>query len=112
MKYRASVYDDVIDYYKENLYTDITKDDVDKMERKDVLRYWLEWNGIIGYDYYILDILGNDECLYTKQDLIKAINAYADVLRGDMAREKDETIKDVLNNVAYSLNQIVKDFDC
>lgn len=57
-KYRTSVYDDVIEYYKENFGEDITREDVDKMERKEVLRYWLEWNGILGYTYDILDILG------------------------------------------------------
>lgn len=57
-KYRHNIYEDVIEYYKENFGEDITREDVDKMERKEVLRYWLEWNGILGYTYDILDILG------------------------------------------------------
>ena len=61
MKYRASVYDDVKDFFKENYDQEITNDDVDNMSRSEVLSHWLNWNGIIGYTRTILDILDYDD---------------------------------------------------
>ena len=58
MKYRMSIYSDVIDYFKENYGEDITKEQIDKMPNKDVLDYYLQWNGIIGYTYDIISIMG------------------------------------------------------
>lgn len=107
-KYRHNVYEDVIEYYKENFYEDITEDDVDKMERDDVLKYWLEWNGIIGYTYDIVNIIEANEDLYSKKDLINSLNAYIDVLKHDENSAHSEEVKQVLRNVAYSISEIIE----
>lgn len=59
-KYRQSVYQDVIEFIQENEGRTIQEKDVDKMPREQVLDYWLEWNGIIGYTWKILEILDLD----------------------------------------------------
>lgn len=113
-KYRYNIYDDVREYVKENFGEDITDEDIDKMSRDDVLRYWLEWNGIIGYTSYILNIVDSSET-YSKRDVINAINDYIEVLKHDVKRDsdgvEDGTINFVLNNVINSLTEIVSDLN-
>lgn len=109
-KYRHNIYEDVIEYYKENFYEDIDEDDVDKMERDDVLKYWLEWNGIIGYTYDIVNIIEANEDLYTKQNVIDNLKDYIDVLKMDASKEQNYKCKCILNNVIRSLNDIAENF--
>lgn len=47
--------------------------------------------------------------LYSKQDILNAINAYVEVLEHDKKVETQETAKTILRNVIYSLKQIVND---
>lgn len=48
--------------------------------------------------------------LYSKQDLLKEIIAYIEVLKHDIKVETDRQIKQVLLNVVYSLEEIVNQF--
>lgn len=57
MKFRRQVYDDIKEYYCENCNTYLTDDDIDKLEMHQVIRAYLEWNGIFGYDVVITDIV-------------------------------------------------------
>lgn len=47
---------------------------------------------------------------YSKKDLLGEINAYIGVLKHDIKIEKDRQTKQVLKNVVYSLEEIVKQF--
>ena len=57
MKYRASIYSDVKEYFEENYGEKISQEQIDAMPRKDVLDYYLQWNGIFGYTHDIIGIL-------------------------------------------------------
>jgi len=46
--------------------------------------------------------------LYTKQDLINALESYIDTLRHDQKYAQNETIKIVLGNVVLSLEEILE----
>ena len=48
--------------------------------------------------------------LYKKKDLLNEINAYIGVLKQDIKIESDRQIKQVLKNVVYSLEEIVKNY--
>lgn len=58
--YSRSVRKAVIDYFDYNFHQIIDDDYVYNMEPKEVLRYFLEWEGIIGYDWDILSILTDE----------------------------------------------------
>ena len=111
MKYRQAIYNDVIEYFKENFGDDIDQEQVDKMSNKDVLDYYLQWNGIIGYTGDIACIMQAHDELYTKQDVMNELIAYIGVLKHDINGEQDKVVKHILNNVIYSLNEIVNNFN-
>jgi len=56
MKYMDYVYSAVRNYFIHNFNRYISKEDVDKMPRTQVLEFFLEWEGIYGYTTYIKDI--------------------------------------------------------
>ena len=56
-KYTSVVIDAIKDYCKENLNQNLSNTDVQMMYPRDVLRMYLEWEGIIGYTWIIENIL-------------------------------------------------------
>lgn len=48
--------------------------------------------------------------VYSKKDLLGEINAYIEVLKHDIKIESDRQTKQVLKNVVYSLEEIVKNY--
>lgn len=56
-KYRYNIYRDVKDFFKENYDEDIDNERIDKMSKRDVLDYYLQWNGIIGWTGDIVNIM-------------------------------------------------------
>lgn len=57
MKYSTRIYNIVKEHAEWNGYGIITDSDIDKLTRKEVLRRFLEWEGILGYTETILSIL-------------------------------------------------------
>lgn len=58
--YSRNVRGAVIDYFQYNFDQIIDDEYVYNMEPKEVLKYFLEWEGIYGYDWDILSILTNE----------------------------------------------------
>lgn len=48
--------------------------------------------------------------VYSKKDLLGEINAYIEVLKHDIKIESDRQTKQVLKNVVYSLEEIVRNY--
>lgn len=48
--------------------------------------------------------------LYTKQDLINALNDYVEVLRNDMRTSQNELATTILGNVKFSIEEIIEVF--
>ena len=48
--------------------------------------------------------------LYSKQDLLNALNEYIEVLKHDLKIESDRQIKQMLKNTIISLEEIVSNF--
>ena len=109
-KYRYYIYQDIKEFFKENYGEDIDNERIDKMSKRDVLDYYLQWNGIIGYTSDIVNIVEANEDLYTKQNVIDNLKHYIDVLKMDVKGEQDDKCKQILNNVIHSLNDIVENF--
>lgn len=63
----------ILEYLKENVDKNSTYTDVLDLDFRHMLRYYLEWNGIIGYHEYIIDLieycLGNLDELEPHYDL-------------------------------------------
>lgn len=57
--YTSSVRDAVKDFYLENFGQTLTDEDVNNMDRHDVLDAYLSWEGIIGYTWLIESIMEN-----------------------------------------------------
>lgn len=55
--YTSVVKDAVIDYYAFNFNQCLTSTDVEMMHPRDVLKIYLEWEGIMGYTWIIENIL-------------------------------------------------------
>ena len=47
----------------------------------------------------------------SKKDLINELNAYIEVLQADSKRESNSEAKQVLDNVIYSLKEIVRVYE-
>lgn len=110
-KYRYNIYQDVIAYFIENdIDEEINNEKIDKMPKEEVLKYYLEWNGIIGWTSDIVSIFEANDDLYSKQDLMTGIKDYVSVLTMDANNEQDDKCKTILNNVIHSLNEIVDNF--
>lgn len=56
MEYPIEVYTALKEYFKENHEMEIEEDEIEEMSLNDVLSYYLEWEGIIGYDNIIYAI--------------------------------------------------------
>lgn len=62
LKYSSSIYDSVQDYYRENFNEELSREEIDRMDRGDVLEAYLYWEGIIGYTSIIKKIMGYYDC--------------------------------------------------
>ena len=56
-KYRFHIYKDVKEWFLENDGREITDEEIDDMSKRDVLEYYLQWNGIFGYTSDIVSIM-------------------------------------------------------
>jgi len=110
-KYRNNVYEDVKEYFKENIGDEVTNEQIDKMPAHDVLDYYLQWNGIIGWTSDIVSIMEANDDLFSKQDVMTGIKDYVGILTMDANNEQDDKCKTILNNVILSLNGLVENFN-
>lgn len=65
--YVTQINRDIRDYLQSNINEDANLNDVLELDFKHMLRYFLEWNGIIGYDRYIIALI--EYCLGDIEDL-------------------------------------------
>lgn len=55
--YISSILEDILEYLKNNGHPSSTLYDVLQLDFKQSLKAYLEWNGIIGYDKYIIALI-------------------------------------------------------
>lgn len=63
----TSINQDILEYLKENVDKNSSYIDVLNLDFRHMLRYYLEWNGIIGYTDYIIDLI--EYCLGDLEEL-------------------------------------------
>lgn len=68
----SSINEDILNYIKENINPKATYKDLFDLDFKTCLKYYLEWNGIIGYDKYIIALI--EYCLGNLEDLDPSYN--------------------------------------